>query len=42
MQLLHYDNTNGIILQCEWKMPELKLKKSKETQEKMNWQFSGN
>lgn len=40
MQLLHYDNTNGIILQCEWEMPELKLKKSREMQQKMNWQFS--
>lgn len=27
MQLLHYKNTNGITLQSERNMPELKLKK---------------
>lgn len=36
MQLLYYENTNGITLQSERNMPELKLKKSRETQQKMN------
>lgn len=30
MQLLHSENTNGIMLQCEWKMSKTKMKKIRE------------